>query len=129
MTLSVGKYFTHHLLAGTVGALIVCPAVLHDGAGGRIREVLASPVLRSLGLISYGIFLWHLPWMTQVMKWTGVKPYSGGFWPVLIWGGLLTLVTAWITYVLVERPLLSSRSREQSGVGVPAASPSEIAAD
>jgi peptidoglycan/LPS O-acetylase OafA/YrhL len=110
VSLSVGRYVTHHLLAGTVGALIVCPAVLHDDAGGRIREVLGSPALRTIGFISYGIFLWHVPLITQVVKWTGGKPFIADFWPVLIWSALLTLVAAWATYVLIERPLMQTRA-------------------
>jgi peptidoglycan/LPS O-acetylase OafA/YrhL len=51
------------------------------------------------------------------------------FWTVFLLSALLTLVTAWIAYGLVERPLLTSRPREESGVGVPAAIPSEIAAE
>jgi peptidoglycan/LPS O-acetylase OafA/YrhL len=119
VTLSVGRYFTHHLLAGTVGALIVCPAALHDRAGGRIRDVLASPALRSIGFISYGIFLWHVPLITQVLKWTGGKPFNGDFWPVLIWSAVLTLLAAWATYVLIERPLMQTRAgRREPTLGI-----------
>ena len=123
VSVSAGKYFAHHLLAGTIGVLIVCPAVLHETAGGRIREVLASRPMRSLGFVSYGIFLWHLPWIVQVEKWTNGHPSFGDFWPVLIVGGLLTLMTAWATYVLVEAPMLRPRSdRRTPGIRI-AASP------
>jgi peptidoglycan/LPS O-acetylase OafA/YrhL len=126
---SAVKYFAHHLLAGTIGALLVCPAVLHEDAGGAIRSALSSRPLRALGMISYGIYLWQLPWITQVEKWTGGHPFLASFWTVFLLSALLTLVTAWIAYGLVERPLLTSRPREESGVGVPAAIPSEIAAE
>jgi peptidoglycan/LPS O-acetylase OafA/YrhL len=58
-----GTYLLHHLFAGTIGILLVSPAVLHERAGGRIRGLLESSAARSLGLVSYGIFLWHLPWI------------------------------------------------------------------
>ncbi|MBV9410739.1 MAG: acyltransferase [Acidimicrobiia bacterium] len=127
--ISPEKYFVHHLLAGTVGALLVCPAVLHTETGGRIREVLASKPLAAIGLISYGIYLWQLPWIVQAGKWVGQQPFSGGFWSVLLLSVPLIAVTAWASYVLVERPLLGSRSRETGGSGVAAAIPSEIAAE
>ncbi|MBV8303486.1 MAG: acyltransferase [Acidimicrobiia bacterium] len=126
---SPAKYFTHHLLAGTIGALIVCPAVLHDNAGGLIRQVLSSRPLRALGVISYGIFLWHVPWIFQVEKWTGGHAYFADFWPVLLWAVVFTLLSAWFTYVLIERPLLTSRPRERGGSGVAAAIPSGTAAE
>jgi peptidoglycan/LPS O-acetylase OafA/YrhL len=126
---SPAKYFAHHLLAGTIGVLIVCPAVLHDHAGGLIRQALSSRPLRALGLISYGIFLWHVPWIFQVAKWTGGHAYLADFWPVLLWTVVLTLLSSWVTYVLLERPLLTSPPRERGGVGVAAAIPSGTAAE
>jgi peptidoglycan/LPS O-acetylase OafA/YrhL len=126
---SPAKYFVHHLMAGTIGALLVCPAVLHEQAGGTVRNVLASRPLRALGLISYGIYLWQVPWIFQVEKWTGGHPYFSHFWPVFLLVVPLTLLSAWGTYVLIERPLLTSRPREQGGSGVAAAIPSESAAE
>ena len=129
VTVSPAKYFVHHLLAGTIGALLVCPAVLHEQAGGTVRQILASRPLRALGFISYGIYLWQVPWIFQVEKWTGGHPHFSHFWPVFLLVSSLTLLSAWGTYVLLERPLLTSRSREQGGVGVAAAIPSETAAE
>jgi peptidoglycan/LPS O-acetylase OafA/YrhL len=127
--ISPAKYFAHHLLAGTIGALLVCPAALHEQAGGAVRNVLASRPLRALGLISYGIYLWQVPWIFQVEKWTGGHPYFSHFWPVFLLVTALTLLSAWGTYLLIERPLLASRSRERGGVGVAAAIPSGTAAE
>ncbi|MBV9278647.1 MAG: acyltransferase [Chloroflexi bacterium] len=127
--ISPEKYFTHHLMAGAVGVLLVCPAVLHTDAGGRIREVLASRPLAAVGLISYGIYLWQLPWIVQAAKWMGHQPFSGGFWSVLLLSVPLIAVTAVASYVLVERPLLGSPPRETGGSGVAAAIPSETAAE
>jgi peptidoglycan/LPS O-acetylase OafA/YrhL len=127
VTLSVGKYFAHHLLAGTIGALIVAPAVLYDSAGGRIRAVLASPAMRSIGLISYGVFLWHVPLMTEVVKWGGQKPFFADFWPVLFWSVPLTFAAAWLTYVLIERPLIRTKAgRREPPLGIVTASSAEL---
>jgi peptidoglycan/LPS O-acetylase OafA/YrhL len=117
--LATGQYLVHHLLAGTIGALLVCPAVLHADAGGLVRDTLSSRPMRALGLVSYGIFLWHLPWLTQVLKWTGGQPLSGDFWLVLALGVPITLVFAWLTYVIVERPLMQTRaSRREPPFGI-----------
>ena len=118
-TVAADKYMLHHLLAGAIGALLVCPAVLHADAGGLIRDVLSSRPLRALGLVSYGVFLWHLPLLTQVAKWTSAHQSTGAFWPVLLGGAVLTLASAWVTYVLIERPLMQSRAgRRQPPLGV-----------
>lgn len=47
------------LSAGLV-TLLVAPAVFGENAGGLPRRVLRAPWLAWIGMISYGIYLWHL---------------------------------------------------------------------
>jgi peptidoglycan/LPS O-acetylase OafA/YrhL len=48
------------LLTGGLMGLLVAPAVFGAGRSGIPRRVLAAPPLALLGLISYGVYLWHL---------------------------------------------------------------------
>jgi peptidoglycan/LPS O-acetylase OafA/YrhL len=48
-------------LTGALVVLLVLPAVFGDWAGGLPRRVLAARPIAWLGVISYGIFLYHLP--------------------------------------------------------------------
>ena len=41
-------------------ALVLLPATFGQNAGGHVRRLLAARPLALLGLISYGVFLWHL---------------------------------------------------------------------
>jgi peptidoglycan/LPS O-acetylase OafA/YrhL len=47
-------------LGVAVNVLLVAPAIFGQGAGGLPRRVLAAAPLAWLGLISYGMYLWHL---------------------------------------------------------------------
>lgn len=48
------------LLTAGLMVLVVTPAVFGEGTRGVPRRILASAPLALLGLISYGVYLWHL---------------------------------------------------------------------
>ncbi len=54
-------YFTMVILCVSAGLLLVMPALINTAAGGAIRCLLARPLLRWLGEISFGIYLYHEP--------------------------------------------------------------------
>jgi peptidoglycan/LPS O-acetylase OafA/YrhL len=47
-------------LGVAIHVLLVAPAIFGEDAGGVPRRVLAAAPLAWLGLISYGLYLWHL---------------------------------------------------------------------
>ena len=47
-------------LTAILSALIVLPAIFGENAGGLPRRVLAARPVAWFGLVSYGLFLWHL---------------------------------------------------------------------
>jgi MFS family permease len=57
------QYVAQHELYGLIALLLVVPAVFGDHRTGLVRRVLRHRVLAWLGLISYGIFLYHHPVM------------------------------------------------------------------
>ena len=95
------------VLFGLFAFFLLLPAVFGDDRGGWPRRVLANPVLAWLGLVSYGIYLWH----ASLMIWLDEQGAAG--WVAgLSFPGLLVVTTAFATacaaasYYLVERPLL-----------------------
>jgi peptidoglycan/LPS O-acetylase OafA/YrhL len=57
---SIAKTLGGIALTGTLGALLVLPAVFGERSGGFPRRLLAAAPLAWLGLVSYGIYLYHL---------------------------------------------------------------------
>ena len=108
------------LLACGLAATVVLLAVA-DPRPGPLGRVLSFPPLCWLGLISYGIYLWH--WPVIVFVTPGRTGWFGG---QLVAARLaLTLGLALASYALVERPI---RHGAGSGAAMRVAAPVAVAA-
>lgn len=79
-------------------------AVLLIAAGERAwfnRVVLGNPLLVWLGLISYPLYLWHWPLLAFARVAEGDVPRL----EVRVSLAVLSIVLAWLTYRLIERPV------------------------
>jgi peptidoglycan/LPS O-acetylase OafA/YrhL len=108
--LSVAQVVGEHLLYAGVALGLLLPAVVGDNAGGWPRRMLANRWLATLGLISYGVFLWHL---TIAIKLSGEG--LDGFVPLTIVTSAAAIAIAALSYVLLERPLLRLKYRRAAG--------------
>ncbi|MEZ0075039.1 acyltransferase family protein [Planotetraspora sp. GP83] len=96
------------VLYATVAACLVAPAALLAPApGGRaslLGRFLGSRVMRFLGRVSYGIFLWQFVALYLWYDFTEQGPWSGNFLGNLVVVGGLTVLLATLTYKYVEEP-------------------------
>jgi peptidoglycan/LPS O-acetylase OafA/YrhL len=84
---------------GIFGASLVWGTTNPHRVGGTMERLLGHPVLAWLGLISYGIYLWHSPLVSRLHA-DGV--HSVGL--VLASAGI-TLVAATASFYALERPI------------------------
>jgi peptidoglycan/LPS O-acetylase OafA/YrhL len=83
-----------------IACVLVIAAVAVPVPGSLARVLSFSP-LRGVGLISYGLYLWHFP----VFVWlTGTRTGLSG-WTLLTARLVVTLVIALLSYHLVELPV------------------------
>jgi peptidoglycan/LPS O-acetylase OafA/YrhL len=122
-------FLAEHILYGLVSLCVLLPAVFGDAAGGWPRRVLANPVLAWLGLISYGIYLWHFTLMSWLSD-RGAQEWLPGLgMPSLTLAATaFSVVCAAASYYLVEKPLLRFKdprppSRSADSAPSPAAPP------
>jgi peptidoglycan/LPS O-acetylase OafA/YrhL len=110
----------HELWFVMVTALAV-PAVFGRERGGAIRGFLSSKPLQLVGLISFGIYLYHQSVITWVYNVAGAErgfltmrfPHGPDYpFPVLLVISLAaTMAVATASYVIVEAPFLRRKAR------------------
>jgi peptidoglycan/LPS O-acetylase OafA/YrhL len=70
------------------------------------NKLLAFPGLVVVGLISYPLYLWHWPLLSFISIVDGHAPSPG----LATFAILLSFALAWLTYLLVEKPLRFGKS-------------------
>jgi peptidoglycan/LPS O-acetylase OafA/YrhL len=98
-------------LEGAIAFLLLLPAVFGPQDTTLIRRALRSWPLASLGVISYGLYLWHLNLITQVQEWTGWHDNKVPFWLLSVAVLGVTIPFAAASYFGLERPLLRLKNR------------------
>jgi peptidoglycan/LPS O-acetylase OafA/YrhL len=89
-----------------VGFCIVVPVVLAPLDGGFIRRVLRSRPAVYLGLVSYGIYLWHWFLLRIVAEWLHWPLYHGNWVVVLALTLPIVVFAASVSWFGLERPVL-----------------------
>jgi len=108
---------------------LVLPMVLGTRPSAA-RQVLGSRPLAWVGLVSYGVYLWHRPIMIEIID----HSRGGGLRTGLLWAGLrysvaigASLAVAAASYYVVERPCItwSHRFGRRRAAVAPAPAPVE----
>jgi peptidoglycan/LPS O-acetylase OafA/YrhL len=91
-----------HVLYAVVGAALLSAAVF--GGDTWLARNLGRSGPRRVGLVSYGVFLWHVALLSVVQQRLGIPMFSGRFLEVAAVLTAVTLAVSTVTYVLIERP-------------------------
>jgi peptidoglycan/LPS O-acetylase OafA/YrhL len=116
------EYVARHYLLALIGVGLLLPALFGDPSRGLVRRLLANRVLAYLGMISYGIYLWHFAVLVQLQRWGfGEVAAETGQWiwfPAALAGGTLLATISWF---VLEKPatslkgLVKTRPAPQAG--------------
>ncbi|MFT4037172.1 MAG: acyltransferase [Thermomicrobiales bacterium] len=96
-------------IAGILTAIILVDLVLRQRS--LLSSILAWPPLVGIGMVSYGLYLWHWIWK--------MYPIYNDTWRVPL-EVVLTTITVLASFYLVERPALRLKRYFQPGAALPA---------
>ncbi|HEX2315111.1 MAG TPA: acyltransferase [Thermomonospora sp.] len=96
----------HILVFGACAAFFVAPAALAPARHPVMTTVLGNPLMRWLGRISYGVFLWQ---MAVILAWyeTTDRLFRGNLWTDLPLLTAASILAGALGYYLTERPVLA----------------------
>ncbi len=98
-------------LYGLFAFFLLLPAVFGPQDRTWIRGLLRAWPVASIGVISYGIYLWHLNIIFGFLNWMGWMRKSEPFWILALAVLGLSIVVASASYFVVERPILRVKGR------------------
>lgn len=103
----------HPMLFVWHGLVAICIAmsILGTALGSPLARLLLNNRLAVfVGVISYSLYLWHLPILNWVKQTAWFQGYQGYVFPAYFLLTLpMVLLLSWISYFLVERPFLRLR--------------------
>jgi peptidoglycan/LPS O-acetylase OafA/YrhL len=109
--LTAAQWVGRDALFGVMSLALLVPGVFGPSNAGGFRRFLCLRPVQWVGLVSYGIYLWHEAAIELYQDWTDTPFFSGAL-PAVVCGTLaLTLAIATASYVLVERPALRLKGR------------------
>jgi peptidoglycan/LPS O-acetylase OafA/YrhL len=98
-------------LYGLFAFLLLVPAVFGPQDQSLVRSFLRCWPMASLGVISYGIYLWHVNLIYEFLGWTGWKPGMVPYGLLALCTLALSIAFASASYFGLERPILRYKKR------------------
>jgi peptidoglycan/LPS O-acetylase OafA/YrhL len=124
---SLGQALGRQFLYAGFAFFLLVPAVFGPQDRGVIRRLLSSRPAVALGVISYGIYLWHETWMLKILAWLHRPLFRTSFLKLTLGVTVLALVSAMLSYVVVEQPFQRLGRRRRPAPPIDGAQPTEPA--
>lgn len=110
-TFSHAQQMWLQLFWGVVGFFLVAPAVFGRQDHGLIRRFLTHRTMAWIGLVSYGVYLWHEAVIDLYLRLTEPVAFNSSFSRMTAFMVASTAVLAAVSYYALERPVLRLKDR------------------
>ncbi|MCI3949066.1 MAG: acyltransferase 3 [Acidimicrobiales bacterium] len=110
---SAGQWVFRDLMFLIVATGLLVPGVFAAREGGPVRSFLQLRPVQLVGLVSYGIYLWHEAAIELVQELLDQPMFTGALPTMLAVSAAVSLLLAGASYIVVERPALSLKDRRR----------------
>jgi peptidoglycan/LPS O-acetylase OafA/YrhL len=109
--LPTGPWMGRQILYGLTAFFLLVPGVFGRTDAGVGRRMLAWRWVQFLGLISYGMYLWHEAAIDEFRRWVHMPMFGGHVVGMTVVTLAFSITVAVASYVVVERPALRMKDR------------------
>jgi peptidoglycan/LPS O-acetylase OafA/YrhL len=113
-----GLSLERQTLYGLFAFFLVLPAVFGPQHRGPVRVLLRWRPLALIGVVSYGVYLWHEGWLHMYLVWTGDRLFDIPWSHLAVGVTVLAVAAATLSYKLIERPVIRSGRGRGAGFGL-----------
>ena len=108
---SGGRAYARNFLHAFVAFFVLVPAVFGPQDVSLFRRFLRWRPVVYVGLVSYGVYLWHNNFLEQARIWCAFPLFGGNFVMLLTIAVSWSVLFATASYYLVELPILKLKDR------------------
>jgi peptidoglycan/LPS O-acetylase OafA/YrhL len=92
-------------LYGLFAFFVVLPAVFGAQERGLVRRSLQLRPIALIGVVSYGVYLWHEAWIEEFRTWSSHPLFHDSLPLMVLTVTALAVAAASVSYAFVERPV------------------------
>ncbi len=104
LSLSPSEFLGSRVAFSFIALAFLIPIVLGRQDHGPVPVLLGNRLMVWLGLVSFGVYIWHEAWQLIFLRITGDPELNAPVLSMLVFTVGASLITAAISFYLVERP-------------------------
>ncbi|MGB3412321.1 MAG: acyltransferase [Microthrixaceae bacterium] len=105
-TFTPKQAFAVRIIYVVVAALVVLPAVVGRQSGRVVQALFANRLAIWVGLVSYGIYIWHEAWLDIYLRWFDEQVLAASIVGMGLFAVAMTMICAAASWYLIERPVM-----------------------
>ena len=114
---TVSQALFKHVSYAVAAGLLLAPATIRPHPGGAFAAIMGNSWMRSLGTVSYGVFLWNMLVLQVFVRIIDQRVFTGSWLLDFTVTWSVSVAIAFVSWQVVERRFLRPRRQVRSAAG------------